>query len=102
MGTSWRVDSDGRFGPAARAWLLQPRTAEQLEQSTHLAASLLGHIKQSQSSGQLGHRGPGPACRQWCNPFPCICQEGPAHLNLVFCIRPWLPGALCSSGRLKG
>lgn len=60
-----------------------------------------GTRKAELESQPAGHRGPGSACRLWCNPFPRICQESSAHLNLVLCVRPWLPGLLHSEGCLE-
>lgn len=92
VGTSRQVDADSSYAPAAWTWLPQVCSS---------GGSSPGTRKTEPGLWPAGPRGPSSACRQWCNPLPGICQEGPAHLNLVFCVRPWLPGALCSSGRLK-
>lgn len=75
--------------------------AEWLDQSAHLAASLPGHVKQSQRCGQRGTGALARLAGGGAIPSPLICREGPAHLNLVFCARPWLPRVPCRSGRPK-
>lgn len=65
---------------------------------------LSDHVKQSLSCSQPGTGAPAQLAGGGAVPSHAIAKwqlPNSAHLNLVFCVRPWPPGMLCSSGCLE-
>jgi hypothetical protein len=75
-GTRWQVDTEGSCTPTS--------AAEKLNLEV-LSVQVVSWDKKAKPEPQLA----------WTtNPAQLAAAKSAAHLNLVFCIRPWLPGSL--------
>lgn len=101
MGTSWQVDTDSSFELPTWLGCFSSAQLNGSDREHSSCRSPPGTHKAKPEPQPVGHRGPGSACRQWCNPFPVHLPRGSSTSEFGF-LRPALAAWRALHLRLSG